>query len=131
MALLRVPAKQRVRKLRRDLTDAERRLWSRLRDHQLGGWSFRRQHSIAPYIVDFACVEAKLIVEIDGGQHADSMRDQTRNNYLTKKGWHVLRFWNNDALTNTEGVLSTLLAALGPHPNPPPSATPPGEGTRG
>ncbi len=98
------------------MTDAERRLWRHLCDHRLGGWSFRRQHSIPPYIVDFACVEASVILEIDGGQHAASARDAARDAYLAAHGWRVLRFWNNDVLTNTDGVLTQLLATLGPHP---------------
>jgi len=102
------------------MTDAERRLWTHLRDNQLGGWSFRRQHPIPPYIADFACLDAQVIVEVDGGQHAESESDKKRDEYLASLGWRVIRFWNNDVLANTEGVLSQLLAALGPHPNPPP-----------
>jgi very-short-patch-repair endonuclease len=98
------------------MTDAERRLWARLRDHRLDGWSFRRQHPIPPYIADFACLEAGIVVEIDGGQHAASARDKVRDDYLMGRGWRVLRFWNNDVLANTEGVLTQLLASLGPHP---------------
>jgi primosomal protein N' (replication factor Y) len=113
-------AKRRARQLRRDMTDAERRLWSRLRDHRLEGWSFRRQHPIPPYVVDFACADARLIIEVDGGQHAGSRGDARRDQVLNGLGWRVLRFWNNDVLVNTEAVLATVLAALGPHPNPPP-----------
>jgi very-short-patch-repair endonuclease len=99
------------------MTEAERRLWIRLRDHQLNGWSFRRQHPIPPYFADFACVEGRLIVEVDGGQHAESKLDMVRGRYLVERGWRMIRFWNNDVLANTEGVLQQILAALGPHPN--------------
>ena len=104
-------------------------LWAELRHDQLG-WRFRRQHPIPPYIVDFACIEARLVIEADGGQHGlagDHMRDQT----LRLNGWRVLRFWNNDIVENRAGVLQTIAAALAshpkrsPHPDPPPRA---GEG---
>ena len=97
------------------MTDAEKRLWSRLRDHKLEGWPFRRQHPIPPYVADFAVIEARLIVEVDGGQHAESRRDDARDRYLAAKGWRVLRFWNNDVLANIEGVLATISMALGQH----------------
>jgi very-short-patch-repair endonuclease len=104
--------KNRARRLRRDMTDAERRLWSRLRDHQLGGLGSRRQHAIPPYVVDFACIDARVIVEVDGGQHAESSSDQDRDAYLKHQGWRVLRFWNNDVLANTEGVPQQILTSL-------------------
>jgi len=96
------------------MTEAEAGLWSRLRDHRLDGWSFRRQHPIPPYFADFACVEANLIVEVDGGQHAESKSDMVRDRNLVERGWRVLRFWNNDVLGNTDGVLQQILAALAP-----------------
>ena len=103
-------------------------LWRCLRGEQLGGWKFRRQHPIPPYIADFACIEAKLVVEVDGGQHADSAYDAARDEHLRLHGWRVLRFWNNDVLSNPEGVAEGILNTLGglrdadtcPHPNPPP-----------
>jgi very-short-patch-repair endonuclease len=98
--------------MRHEITEAERRLWSHLRDHQLDGWPFRRQHPIPPYIADFACIEARMIVEIDGGQHAESRRDERRDRMLSDDGWQVLRFWNNDVLSNTEGVLTAITTAL-------------------
>ena len=113
MAKLFDRTKRRARTLRRDMTSAERRLWSRLRDRQLGV-AFRRQHSIPPYIVDFACVDARVIIEVDGGQHADSGRDAARDAYLAAQGWRVLRFGNNDVLGNTEGVVEQILASLAP-----------------
>ena len=114
MAQVRRRTKTRARSMRREMTDAERRLWARIREQKLGGWRFRRQHPIPPYTVDFACVEAKLAIELDGGQHSGSPGDETRDRKLISSGWHVLRFWNNEAMTNIEGVLATILATLGP-----------------
>ena len=73
-------------------------------------------------------MDARLIIEVDGGQHAEARADADRDRAISARGWRILRFWNNDVLANTEGVLATILAALGPHPVPPPSALPPGEG---
>jgi primosomal protein N' (replication factor Y) len=101
---------RRSQQQRRNMTDAERALWRELRHDRLGR-RFRRQHPDPPYIADFACVEAKLIVEADGGQHADSP-DQERDRYLHKQGWRILRFWNNDVLQNRIGVLQAIAAAL-------------------
>jgi len=106
---------KRVRILRRNTTDAEWMLWRGLRDQQLG-WRFRRQHPIPPYIVDFACLEARLVVEADGGQHALDGEHALRDEELRRKGWRVLRFWNNDILENPTGVLQTIVSALGPPP---------------
>jgi very-short-patch-repair endonuclease len=114
----------RARRLRRDTTEAERLLWAGLRNDQLG-WRFRRQHPIPPYIVDFACVEARLVVEADGGQNGRVGDHDTRDEMLRRSGWRVLRFWNNDILENRAGVQQTIAAALGPrltespHPDPP------------
>ncbi|HEV2335525.1 MAG TPA: DUF559 domain-containing protein [Stellaceae bacterium] len=102
----------RARVLRRDATDAERRLWSALRDRRLRGYRFRRQHPIGAYIADFACTQRRLIVEADGGQHADNNADAHRTAWLETQGWRVLRFWNNDILGNTEGVILTILREL-------------------
>ncbi|MEE8621680.1 MAG: endonuclease domain-containing protein [Syntrophobacteria bacterium] len=117
--------KSRVRALRRNMTDAERLLWRSLRDRQMGGWKFRRQHPIRPFIVDFVCVERKLIIEVDGGQHASKVQeDASRSGYLRNKGYRILRFWNNQVLKETEAVLDMILAALdddtpSPRPSPP------------
>ncbi len=100
------------------MTDAERALWSELRHDQLG-CRFRRQHPIPPYIVDFACVEAQLIVEADGGQHTDN-DDQARDEYLRLQGWRVIQFWNNEVLENRAGVLEVIAAALAASGKPPP-----------
>lgn len=106
--------------MRADPTPAERRLWNALRNRQLGA-RFRRQAPLGPYIVDFVCFERKLVVEADGGQHADSPHDERRDAWLAGQGFRVLRFWNVDILSNTEGVLTAIVEALAaPHPDPPP-----------
>ena len=97
-----------ARRLRREATDAERRLWYHLRNRQLGGFKFRRQETIGRCIADFACAECRLIIEADGGQHSDDA-DSERTEYLNGLGWAVLRFWNNDILQNTQGVLEAIL----------------------
>jgi len=123
----RVPrlTRERAQTLRANQTDAELRLWYYLRRRQVNGWRFRRQHPIPPYIVDFACVEAKLIVEADGGQHTTAAGDPIRDQRIQDEGWRILRFWNPDILQRTEDVIETIADALGPLPNPPPQA---GEG---
>jgi very-short-patch-repair endonuclease len=95
------------------LTDAERKLWHYLRQRQSSGFHFRKQCPIGPFIADFACLKAKLIVEVDGGQHADSASDQARDAWFTAHGYRTLRFWNNDVLQNVEGVFLTITAAWG------------------
>jgi very-short-patch-repair endonuclease len=109
-----------ARKLRREATEAERRLWSALRDRRLGGYRFRRQYPIGPFIVDFACTKERLIIEADGGQHSDSATDGRRTAWLETQGWRVVRFWNNEILKNAEGVIDTVLRELrGGDPHPP------------
>ena len=105
----------RARDLRRNMTEVERVLWHELRLGRLG-WRFRRQHAIPPYIVDFACLEARLVIEADGGQHAFAGEHELRDEELRRKGWRILRFWNNDILENRTGVLQAIAAALGPPP---------------
>ena len=106
-------ANRNARALRANQTEAESRLWRRLRDRQLAGAKFRRQAPIGPYIADFVCLAAKLIVEIDGGQHAENAAaDAARTAWLEDQEFRVLRFWNNDSLANTDGVLEEILAAL-------------------
>jgi very-short-patch-repair endonuclease len=102
----------RARELRKTPTDAETRLWSRLRRRQLGGFRFRRQQPIGLYIVDFFCPEAKLVIEVDGGQHAENAADEARTRWIEKRGYRIIRFWNNDVLGNTDGVLLSILDAL-------------------
>jgi very-short-patch-repair endonuclease len=110
----------RSRQLRSRETDAERRIWLALRDRRLDGFKFRRQQSFGPYIVDFFCAEKYLIIELDGGQHmANAGQDAERTRYLADRGYRVLRFWDNDVLSNTAGVLESILKELGtPRTNP-------------
>jgi adenine-specific DNA-methyltransferase len=112
----------RARGLRRAMTDVERLLWRYLRNRHLSGWKFRRQHEVGHYIVDFVCAEAMLVVELDGGQHAELVDyDERRTQYLQSMGYRVLRFWNNDVLANIESVLEVILEAVAsaaPHPGP-------------
>ncbi len=126
----------RARSLRRNETQAEHVLWQLLRNCQLDGHKFVRQLPIGPYFADFACREAALIIELDGSQHADSTRDDKRSAFLTAEGYSVLRFWNNDVLSNATGVADTILAALALHPSPgerfaPATLSPEGRGSRG
>lgn len=93
------------------MTDAERMLWSILRNRQLDGFKFRRQATIDPFVVDFLCVEAALAVELDGGQH-DEDRYRRRTVYLEARGLHILRFWNHDVVENIEGVPDAIRSAL-------------------
>jgi very-short-patch-repair endonuclease len=102
-----------ARRLRRDATDVENRLWYHLRARQVANAKFRRQEPIGPYVVDFCCVEAKLVVELDGGQHADrQQQDQQRSAFLNKCGFRVLRFWNHDVLQNIEAVVEQIAATV-------------------
>ena len=104
-----------ARELRQEQPDAERALWVRLKNKQLEGTKFRRQQPIGPYIVDFASLETKLVIEIDGGQHNEKElreRDEERTTWLKERGYQVLRFWNNEVLMNMEGVLERIREAL-------------------
>jgi very-short-patch-repair endonuclease len=102
----------KARKLRQSPTEAEKKLWDVLRHRQLEGFRFRRQHPIGKFIADFACTKYHLIIEADGGQHADNGYDVKRTAWLKSEGWHVIRFWNNDILENTDGVLEAILKTL-------------------
>ena len=104
---------QNARQLRKNMTEAERALWRLLRQRQINGLRFRRQVPIDHYIVDFACLEARLVIEVDGGQHFESQSDMKRDAYLRSQGFRVLRFWNNDVLSNPDGVHRTITDALG------------------
>jgi very-short-patch-repair endonuclease len=102
-----------TRKLRNNQTDAERRLWQMLKRRQIAGVKFRRQQPIGQFIVDFACFERRVIVEVDGGQHAEQLHyDEERTHWLEAQGYRVLRFWNNDVLSNTEAVAQAIVEAL-------------------
>jgi very-short-patch-repair endonuclease len=106
-------AVQRARELRRNPTDTERKLWHHIRDKQIENFRFRRQRPIGKYIVDFICLEANLVIELDGGQHAEQLQyDAERTKYLTAQGLHVLRYWNNDVMQNIAGVLEDIRTAL-------------------
>jgi very-short-patch-repair endonuclease len=107
-------------------TEAEKRLWSMLRGGRVAGHRFRRQQIVFPYIVDFACLSAKLIVEADGSQHADDRYDARRDAWLSERGFRVLRFWNNDVLARSEHIGGAVYAALNdPHPPKPAAWAPP------
>lgn len=101
-----------ARKLRREPTDAETRLWSRLRGKQLGGHKFTRQFPIGGFVVDFAERTARIAIELDGGQHADSASDAERTAIIEAHGYQVIRYWNHDVLMNTDGVLEDILRHL-------------------
>jgi very-short-patch-repair endonuclease len=109
----------KARRLRRNATIAEQRLWYRLRSRSLHGMKFVRQEPIGPYIVDFVCRERRLIIEVDGGQHVESERDLVRDQWLRGQRYSVLRFWNNDVIQNTEGVLGAIANALRLHRHAP------------
>lgn len=127
-----VTLKERARQLRRDQTDAEKKLWSRLRARQLAGFKFRRQFVIGPFIADFCCFEQRLIVELDGGQHADQIgADQKRSDFLLARGYRILRFWDNEVIENIDGVLQRIADEVDkPNPKlePSPFPSPSGRG---
>jgi len=110
----------RAKKLRQVMTEAEKRMWYRLRAHRLLGFKFKRQKPIGPYVVDFACPALRLVIEIDGGQHSiDADEDSIRDRWLRKHGYTVLRFWNNEVMENLEGVLEAIASvALSDAPSP-------------
>jgi very-short-patch-repair endonuclease len=120
----------RAKTLRSQPTDAEHRLWQILRAKRFAGYKFRKQVPLDFYIVDFVCFARRLIVELDGGQHADSTTDIHRDAYLKAQGFRVLRIWNDELFTNEEGVMTSILNALQmpPLPNPSPAR---GEGLNG
>jgi very-short-patch-repair endonuclease len=111
----------RAKSMRFEMTDAETVLWKQLRAHRLNHLGFRRQSPIGPYIVDFVCQEHRLVVELDGGQHAndrEALHDAKRQKWLASRGYQVLRFWNSDVLQHCEAVLETITSAI-THPIPP------------
>ncbi len=108
------------RHLRRNMSDAERVLWRHLRLHQIKGYKFRRQHPWRSYVLDFVCLEAKLIIEVDGGQHRESLNsDSIRTSKLEAEGFQVLRFWNNEVLNNIEAVKAAIWNSLPDEISPP------------
>ena len=112
------------RQLRKEQTRHEMKLWRLLRDRQLGGLKFRRQYVLGPYIVDFCCVERKVVIELDGGGHGEDLqkeRDGRRDEFLAQQGWQVMRIWNSDIDENLEGVMDEigqLVASPSPQPSP-------------
>jgi very-short-patch-repair endonuclease len=128
----RTPA---ARRLRRDATDVERKLWQHLRRLPIDGVHFRRQAPLGPYFADFACHTTRVAIELDGGHHGDGVyaeRDRDRDAYLSNQGYRVLRFWNNDVITNIDGVLSVIADVVTGKMTPPtPDPSPPLRGGRG
>ncbi len=119
---------ERAGELRKNRTPAERRLWWKLRELKRAGYKFRQQVPIDHFVVDFACLSQKLIIEVDGGTHSTNeevARDHAREYYLRQQGFRVLRVWNSDVRENIDGVMDTIVGALGP---PPPSPPRKGEG---
>ena len=107
------------RLLRSNMTVAERKLWQRLRGKRLYGWKFRRQHPYGNYVLDFVCLDAKLVVEVDGGQHVERRQvDEARDANLRAAGFQVLRFWNNQVMQELETVIEVIVAALPITPSP-------------
>ena len=131
MGVVRRTISKHAARLRREMTDAELALWSRLRNRRLLGHKFRSQWTLGPFVADFCCLAARLVVEVDGGQHSER-QDGKRTAWLEEQGFRVIRFWNNEVLTNIDGVLEVIAAVLkeqeeeqDPHPGPLPQA---GEG---
>jgi very-short-patch-repair endonuclease len=121
----RVP---RARALRRDATEAEKKLWQHLRQPPFKQHHFRRQATIGSYFADFASHQAKIVIEVDGGQHFGSASDEVRTRYLEANGYRILRFWNNDVLQNISGVLVTIDTAINADGPPTPDPSPPQAG---
>ena len=115
---------QIAKALRRRMTDTESKLWTQLRAHRMRPWKFKRQQPIGPYIVDFVCFQAHLVIEVDGGQHVDSETDRIRGAWLEGQGFRVLRFWNNEVLMQMPAVLEKIMEVLSPSP---PAPLPQGE----
>jgi len=105
---------QRAHKLRQNPTETEAKLWTYLRSHRFNNVHFRRQHAIGKYIVDFCAPRQKLIIELDGSQHLDRQKqDEVRSTFLTRKGYHILRIWNNDVTNNLDAVIIAIDLSLG------------------
>ncbi len=109
----------KAKALRHNQTDAEQKLWYHLRAHRLMGKKFKRQKPIGNFVVDFVCVEEKLVIELDGGQHADALGyDEARTAFLQSEGYLVLRFWNHEVLGGIDSMLEAIRLALSPGPSP-------------
>jgi very-short-patch-repair endonuclease len=128
MTRISAEAKQRSRQLRRSMTEAERQLWRHLRERQMEDYKFRRQHPLGDYVVDFVCLDAGLVIEVDGGQHMErSDYDWMRTRWLEEQGFRVLRFWNHEVLHQLEEVKAVIWRALHGESQPP-SPLPPARG---
>jgi very-short-patch-repair endonuclease len=113
------PLRSVAKHLRKQGTDAERLLWNRLRARQIHGLRFRRQEPIGQYIADFLCYEVKMVIEVDGGQHAGQKQyDEKRDHWMASQGFRVLRFWDHEVLTNINGVLEKIMVQILPSPSP-------------
>jgi very-short-patch-repair endonuclease len=121
MPRVRATIRNRARRLRKDSTPVEQKLWQILRGKRLHGWHFRRQHPIPPFIVDFACLSARLVIEADGVGHDRDGFDRARDTKIEAPGWRIVRFWNSEVMTNPDGVYRVILDALGA---PAPSRSP-------
>ncbi len=121
VTIMRSPLRNVAKSLRKQSTNTELLLWFHLQAKRLEGLKFRRQQPIGKYIVDFVCFEKKLIIEVDGGQHSENDNDKERDEWLIKEGFQVLRFWNNDVLSNIAGVLEVIRSncVKSPSPTPP------------
>ena len=108
-----------AKQMRTDATPAEARLWSVLRAKNLDGWKFKRQVPLGPFIADFVCFDARLVIEADGGQHSECESDDMRDRWFVDNGFRVLRFWNNEVMDNIDGVVAVLRQALTPSPTSP------------
>ena len=123
--------KTKVRELRKNPTEAERFLWKHIRLRQLGGYKFRRQQPLGPYIVDFVCLEKRLVIEVDGGQHSERVKyDAQRSTWLEAQGFRILRFWNSEVLRDVEAVRKVIWEALGDEPDTPLLSPPPQGGRK-
>ena len=107
-AALKAQPIAKARALRLRMTDAERKLWFALRDRRFAHFKFRRQVSLGPFVADFVCFEARLVIEVDGGQHSESLTDKRRDHWFAANKFRVLRFWNNEVLSNLDGVASVI-----------------------
>ena len=124
MIVFKARPTMRAQQLRKNPTEAEKRLWRRLNRRRLEGWKFSRQMPVGPFICDFMCQEARLAIELDGGQDAiETENDASRTRYIQSEGYRVLRFWNNDVFGNMDGALQTIAAALEVPPPPAPPAS--------
>ena len=109
----KVLARDKARALRRDPSDAEQKLWQRLRGRRFQNWKFRRQYPVGPYVADFCCVDGQLVIELDGGQHVEAAeKDQARTRFMESVGFVVIRFWNEEVFTEIEAVMERIEQAV-------------------